>query len=138
MILYDESGKIQGIETQTDHINQMQSRLMTAVNSALADCSDTTFTVSLGTVTGVWIFSGHGPAVSLRLQPMGSASVQLVSRLESAGINQTCHAIYAEVSVRMSAAIPFYQAETEVTYEYLLAETLLMGDVPETYTIIEK
>ncbi|MFR4477111.1 MAG: sporulation protein YunB [Ruminococcus callidus] len=38
-------------------------------------------------------FAGHGPQVSVRLLPVGHASVKLISALESAGVNQTCHTI---------------------------------------------
>ncbi|MFR4392975.1 MAG: sporulation protein YunB [Ruminococcus callidus] len=54
-------------------------------------------------------FAGHGPQVSVRLLPVGHASVKLISALESAGVNQTCHTIRAEITAEIRAAIPIFR-----------------------------
>ncbi len=135
-IIYNESGSITAIETHADKVNKLQSQLLRQVNTALDESRNAELFVSLGTASGVWIFAGRGPTVPLRFLPIGSGNVELVSHLESAGINQTCHKIIIEVTVETAAAIPFYKTETEVVYDYLLTETLLVGEVPEGYAVL--
>lgn len=135
-IIYDENGQIAAVETLTGNVNSLQSKLLDCVNKALDESRDTEISVSLGTASGVWIFAGHGPQIPLRFLPIGNASVELISTLDSAGINQTCHTILIKVTVHAAAAIPFCKTETDATYEYLLAETVLVGSVPESYAVI--
>ena len=132
-LLYDDSGNVTAVETMTEQVNRLQSAMLQSVQEHLTRCRDTELTVSLGTATGVWLFAGKGPEISVRLMPIGTASVKLVSELASAGINQTCHTIRAEVTAEMQAAIPFSRTTAEVTYTCLLSETVIVGTVPESY-----
>lgn len=135
VLLYDESGTVTAVETLTAHVNQVQSQLLTQINDDLQAARDTTFPVSLGTATGVWLFAGKGPTLDLRMLPIGTAEVKLVSQLEAAGINQTCHTIRAEVTVHLQAAAPFYRTTTTAAFSYLLTETVIVGTVPESYVV---
>ena len=132
-LLYDDSGNVTAVETMTEQVNRLQSAMLQSVQEHLTRCRDAELTVSLGTATGVWLFAGKGPEISVRLMPIGTASVKLVSELASAGINQTCHTIRAEVTAEMQAAIPFSRTTAEVTYTCLLSETEIVGTVPESY-----
>ncbi len=132
-ILHDENGNIKAVETLTGNINRLQTTLLTDLNEALDESRDTEISISLGTASGVWIFAGRGPSVPMRFLPIGSAEVELVSTLESAGINQTCHKIAAEVTVHVAGAVPFCRTESYVKYEYILVQTILVGDVPNGY-----
>ncbi len=135
-IIYDENGRITAIETHAEKVNALQTTLLRNVNAALDKSRDTELHVSLGTASGVWIFAGRGPSVPLRFLPIGNATAKLISGLESAGINQTCHTITIKVTLSVAGAIPFCKTETVVEYEYLLSETLLVGDVPEGYAVL--
>ena len=132
-LLYDDSGNVTAVETMTEQVNRLQSAMLQSVQEHLTRCREAELTVSLGTATGVWLFAGKGPEISVRLMPIGTASVKLVSELASAGINQTCHTIRAEVTAEMQAAIPFSRTTAEVTYTCLLSETVIVGTVPESY-----
>lgn len=132
-LLYNDSGNVTAVETMTEQVNRLQSAMLQSVQEHLTRCRDAELTVSLGTATGVWLFAGKGPEISVRLMPIGTASVKLVSELASAGINQTCHTIRAEVTAEMQAAIPFSRTTAEVTYTCLLSETVIVGTVPESY-----
>ncbi|WP_298482394.1 sporulation protein YunB [uncultured Ruminococcus sp.] len=132
-LVYDSSGNVTAVETMTQNVNAMQSAMLTKVQDRLDACRDVTLEVSLGTATGVWLFAGRGPHVSVRLMPIGNASVKLISALESAGVNQTCHTIRAEVTAEIQAAIPFSQTTAQVHYSCLITETVIVGSVPESY-----
>ena len=51
----------------------------------------------------------------------------------SAGINQTLHQIMLDVEVEITLLIPGGKTETRVDAAVCVAETLLMGQVPDTY-----
>lgn len=132
-LVYDSDGSVTAVETMTDQVNHLQSAMLSKVQNNLEQCRDATLEVSLGTATGVWLFADRGPHVSVRLMPIGTASVKLISSLESAGVNQTCHTIRAEVCAEIRAAIPFSDISTDVKYDCLVSETVIVGKIPESY-----
>lgn len=135
VLLYDEKGNVTAVEMLSDAINQVQTAILQQVNADLQAHKHTEISVSLGTSTGVWFFAGRGPSLKVRIVPMGAAEVRLVSETETVGINQTCHRISAEVTVTLQAAAPFYTTTTHTTFTYLLTETLILGNVPQQYTV---
>lgn len=132
-LVYDTDGNVAAVEMFSDQVNRLQSELLCAVQDRLEACRDAKFEIALGTATGVWLFAGHGPHITVCLLPIGNASVQLVSTLESAGVNQTCHTIHADVTTEICATIPFSKVTTTVQFSYYLSETILVGDVPDSY-----
>ncbi len=132
-LLYDENGTMIGVESLTQNINQIQISLLQAINQNLTADHAKTIPISIGSATGIWLFAEKGPSIPIRLMPIGDASVKLISSLKSAGINQTCHTIQVKVTANIATAIPFHQTKTKISYTYLLAETVIVGTVPEAY-----
>ena len=61
-------------------------------------------------------------------------NTQLISEFSEAGINQTLHRILLEVSVDVSAIIPGYTTSVDVTTNFVVAETVIVGSIPDSYT----
>ena len=66
----------------------------------------------------------------------GYAKSKLLSNFASAGINQTLHRIILKVSVNVYLVMPWYRASSSVEAEFILAETLIVGKVPDAYTVV--
>ena len=52
----------------------------------------------------------------------------------AAGINQTRHQILLHVDVYTGILLPGFTASTKVSNEIAVAETVIVGGVPQTYT----
>ena len=61
---------------------------------------------------------------------------EVENRFESAGINQTRHRILLRVTAKMTVLIAGYAAPASVSTEVCVAETVIVGSVPENYTVI--
>ena len=57
---------------------------------------------------------------------------------EDAGINQTRHRIYLEVNTKVKVVIPLTTDTKEVKAEIPICETVIIGDVPNSYINIPK
>lgn len=130
-VLYDESSHVSSVEAITYNINKVQSELTLKVNRRLADCGELTDEIPIGSLTGSYMLAGKGPRLKIRICPIGSATVQLKSDFQSAGINQTRHRISAVITTRTESSLPLYSFETEESFEVLLAESILIGNVPD-------
>ena len=62
-----------------------------------------------------------------------SSRVDLKNELISAGINQTKHQIKLDVVIDIDVILPWSTVSTRVDSEILVAETVVVGRVPETY-----
>lgn len=129
-VLYDENGRVTSVESIPYNINRAQSELTAKVNRRLESSTDKTAAISVGTLTGKYLLAGKGPKLKIRICPNGEAETELKSTFESAGINQTSHRISAVITVKISSSMPLYSFETEVSFEYLLAESVIVGNVP--------
>lgn len=49
------------------------------------------------------------------------------------GINQTLHRIYLKLKCKASILTPFQSVSKTIESEILLTETVIVGEVPETY-----
>lgn len=130
-VLYDENGNVAAIEAIPYNINKVQSGLTLTINRKFSAASETYSKIPLGSLTGSYMLAGKGPHIRIRICPAEKASVELKSNFESAGINQTKHRISAIVTAEIESSLPIYSFESEVSFEFLLAENVLIGDVPE-------
>ncbi len=137
-VLYDEAGRAVSIEAVTYNINKVQSELSMRINSEFAGSAGAPAEIPLGSLTNSYLLAGKGPHIRLRICPAREADVRLTSSFTSAGVNQTCHRISAVVTADIKSSIPLYTFSAEAAFEFVLAEKIIVGDVPETVLNLEK
>lgn len=130
-ILCDDSGHIVSVEAHSGNINRVQSELAEEINRRLLNNKQISAEIAVGSLSGSYLLAGRGNSVKLRICPVGDAEVTLRSSFTSAGNNQTMHRIYAEISANLISSIPLYSFETTENFEFLIAETIIVGDVPD-------
>ncbi len=136
-ITRDEKGAVTSVETDAAAINRVKARLTDAVSAHLAALELEEVEVPLGTLLGWQIFAGRGPAIRFQVVPASFVESNITSTLESAGINQTQHKILMEFTVEMSAIIPGYTTSVQVNTQVSIADTLIIGAVPEFYAVAD-
>ena len=67
-----------------------------------------------------------------------SSRVELGDSVITAGINQTKHQISLNVIVDVDILIPWGTESTQVVTEVMIADTLVVGKVPDTYLNVQK
>jgi len=95
-----------------------------------------TVSIPIGNATGINFLSGKGPKIPLEIIPVGSVSASCGSEFTSAGINQTRHRLTMIVTASVTILLPRDSVTSVVTTEVNIAETVLVGSVPDTYTNI--
>jgi hypothetical protein len=71
--------------------------------------------------------------VTVRIMPLGSVQTRLYQQFTEAGINQTLHRIMLEVDFQVATVFPGYVVATDTTSSYPVAETVIVGKVPDAY-----
>ena len=68
----------------------------------------------------------------------GAPQAELRDSFTAAGVNQTRHSIYLELSCGIRVISPFSRQELLVSTTMLLAEGIIVGYVPDTYLSIDQ
>lgn len=136
LIQTDANERITAVSLNSVVINKLKADMSVRIQERMSKLSDIKVRVPIGTFTGNSLFSGMGPRITVHLVPAGYSNTQIKSEFISAGINQTKHNITLEVSTKMSVLIPFASSSTEVSTQVAIAETIIVGSVPETYTSV--
>ena len=89
-----------------------------------------TVEVPVGSLTGIALLNGRGFTVPLTLQVESSADLSFETEFVSAGINQSCHRVTMTIRTQVISQSMRFPAETETETSTVLAETVLVGDVP--------
>ena len=70
--------------------------------------------------------------MNINLEQIGNITSTYESIFESAGINQTRHKIYLNVSMKMRVVIPLNSKEVEISCQIPISETIVVGKIPNT------
>lgn len=130
----DATGRVTALRSNVAEVNRMQSAISEEILHRLSEVSTSELRIPVGTLTGSALLSGRGPSITVRMQAVGSASAVFRNEFSAAGINQTRHQILLEVDVYMSILLPGIRTSTVVANEIAVAETVIVGSVPESYT----
>ena len=130
----DETGHITALRSNVAGVNRMQGQITDEILHRLSEVATSELEIPLGTLTGSALLAGRGPSLFVRMQAVGSASAAFRNQFTAAGINQTRHQIFLDVDVYMSILLPGMKTSTRVSNEIAVAETVIVGGVPDTYT----
>lgn len=133
----DASGGIAALQSNMAEFNRLQSVITDDILSRLGQVSETRLSIPLGTLSGSALLAGRGPSFTVRMQSIGSCSAHFENAFAHAGINQTTHSILLWVDVSVSILLPGFRTYTKVSNSFSVAETVIVGDVPESYTYFD-
>ena len=132
-ITKDEEGDIISLSADTQNINKLKSQLTLDILNNIEKFGAQGFSVPLGSLTDVVFFSGLGPQIPFCIIPYGSVSVNFRNTFSSVGINQTQHELYVDITARLNAISRISSAERIINTSVLVAQTVVVGDVPQVF-----
>ncbi|MDF3005769.1 MAG: yunB [Oscillospiraceae bacterium] len=130
----DNNGRVTSVQTDMVRLNLLKATMTDAASQQLALLQSQTIRIPLGTLLGWQLLSGRGPKIEFKIVPAGFVQSQLNHRFDSAGINQTRHQIVMQLDANIIAILPGYTAASEISSSLILAETVIVGVSPESFT----
>ncbi|AJH01278.1 sporulation protein YunB [Clostridium beijerinckii] len=128
----DNQGNIILIQADTGKLNYIAAELSTECNKELSDMKNTAIKVPLGWMSDKSAFYNVGPKISVEIEPIGNISTSYESKFESAGINQTRHKIYLNVTAKIRLRLPLRNQDAEVSTQVPVSDTIIVGKIPNT------
>lgn len=129
----DENGAVLSAKLDADSANKIKNILTEEVENGLEKLNDEGISIPIGTLIGVPLPIIGNNTVDFSVQQIGAVKSEFVSKLETAGINQSRLTVYAVVTVDIRAILPNGHTDISVTEEHILTDCLFIGEVPQSY-----
>ena len=130
----DNDGRITAVHSNVAACNRLQSEILDIILTRIEEVPARDLSIPVGTLLGSALLAGRGPRLSVRMESVGSSSARFVNTFASAGINQTRHEIVLHIDVNVAILLPGFTTATKVSNAVTVAETVIVGAVPESYT----
>lgn len=129
----DQRGQVALLSANTMQMNRLADQAGKAALRRLNNMSSERVMVPLGAALGLTILAGSGPGIPVSIVPIGSISTEFATEFEACGINQTRHKVYLQLTASIRIVIPTGAKTTQVSANMLVAESIIVGGVPEGF-----
>ena len=129
----DLNGRITALKTNIGEVNKLKTDTLNIINDVILATDNTSIGIPLGSIIFPEFLSGKGPQIPVRLMSIRNSDANFESNFQHAGINQTLHQLNMTVLVDVAVLVLGKTITFTVASEVVVAETIIVGDVPDTF-----
>lgn len=129
----DLNGAITALKTNMSEVNRLKTNTLNIINDEILALDQSDLGVPMGSIFLPEFFSGRGITLPVQIIAIRNSDAYFESHFTQAGINQTLHRLNMCVLVDVSVLVLGHTASFTVTSEVVVAETIIIGDVPDTF-----
>ena len=134
----NSKGELEMVQADSVKINLLMSQLAMNIQEKFSRSGRESFPVSFGTLIGSRVLSQSKPDMTITVVPLSVSSMDFRTEFETQGINQTKYKIYVILECRVKMLAPFSTEIFKVKNTVLVAETVILGTVPDSYVQVPK
>ena len=129
----DLNGKITALKTNMSEANRLRTEILDLINEEILALDTADIGIPLGSLFLPEFLSGKGPVIPVRVLSIRNSDAKFVSQFSQAGINQTLHRLNMEVTIDVAVLVLGETNSYAVSSQVVVAETIIVGDVPQTF-----
>ena len=129
----DLDGRITALKTNMSEVNRLKTDILNIINDEILALDHSDIGIPLGSLILPELLSGRGPAIPVHILSIRNSDANFVSHFSQAGINQTMHQLNMEVSIDVAVLVLGHTSSFTMSSEVVVAETIIVGDVPQTF-----
>ncbi len=133
----DSNGNIVMIQTNAKNVNEVISDIPNKIVEELEKQAESYISIHLGSVFGNKLLANLGPELKIKIENIGNVTTKLESEFSSQGINQTLHRIYLNLECEVTILTPYDSINEKIDNQVLIAESVIIGNIPASYYNIE-
>jgi len=137
IVTIEKDGENRVLKTDVVVINKIASDIALEAEKQFKELENDKIKIPIGALSGNKYLAGSGPNINIQVIPTGNILTEIKNEFESQGINQTVYRIYMELTCRVSIVSQYKTIEDEVINQVLLVETVIVGEVPDSYYNLE-
>lgn len=128
----DLNGRITALKTNISEVNRLKTDTLGIINDRILNRDDSDLGIPIGSLILPELLSGRGPQIPITITTIRNSDAAFSSRFTEAGINQTLHQLSMDVSIDITILILGQTESFTVSSQVVVAETIIVGQVPET------
>ncbi len=132
----DESGNVTAITGNMAHINKLSTDILNSVIKS-TDNGVLSIEIPIGNLSGINLLLNKGPDVRVDIIMLTSSRVDFRNEVISCGINQAKYQLVLEVTIDIDILVPWGTESATTVTEVIVADTVVVGRVPNTYFTME-
>lgn len=129
----DVNGNITAVRTNTAEMNCLKSEIMELLGEEMPELDAQELGVPIGSILLPDYFAGQGVRLPVRVVALSSSDASFQTTFESAGINQSIQRVVLNVRITLTVLSPAGTQEIDVDSDVIVAETIVVGTVPNSY-----
>ena len=129
----DLDGRITALKTNMSEVNRLKTDILNLINDEILALSTDDLGVPLGSIFLPELLSGRGPSIPVQILTIRNSDASFSSSFSEAGINQTLQQLNMHVSVDVTILVLGQTQSYTISSQVVVAETIIVGDVPNTY-----
>ena len=129
----DLDGRITALKTNMSEVNRLKTDILNIINDEILALDTSDIGIPLGSLFLPELLSGKGPVIPVHILSIRNSDASFSSNFVQAGINQTLHQLIMLVSVDVAILVLGQTGSFTITSEVVVAETVIVGDVPNTF-----
>lgn len=134
----DVNGNITALRTNINEINRLKTQTLSVIDTMLLDLDVNEVGLPLGSLILPELFSGSGPKLPVRVMSISTSDAAFHNEFSEAGINQTSHQITMDVAITMTILTPVGTESVTAVSTVVVAETVIVGNVPNSYVHVDQ
>ena len=128
----DLEGRITALKTNMSEVNRLKTDILNIINDEILALDTSDLGIPVGNLILPEILSGRGPNIPVNIISIRNSDAAFYSNFTEAGINQTLQQLTMEVSVDVAVLVLGQATNFTVSSQVVVAETIIVGQVPQT------
>ena len=129
----DLNGRITALKTNMSEVNRLKTDILNLINDDILALSTDDLGIPIGSLFLPEFLSGRGPNIPIQIMSIRNSDASFSSDFTEAGINQTLQQLNMHVSVDVTILVLGKTESFTISSQVVVAETIIVGDVPNTY-----
>lgn len=128
----DLEGRITALKTNMSEVNRLKTDILNLINDEILALDTSDIGIPIGNLILPEVLSGKGPEIPVNILSIRNSDAAFTSHFTEAGINQTLQQLIMSVSVDVTILALGETNSFTVSSEVVVAETIIVGQVPDT------
>ena len=129
----DLDGRITALKTNMSEVNRLKTDILNLINDEILALDSTDLGIPFGSLILPEFLSGKGPDIPIQILSIRNSDASFSNNFSEAGINQTLQQLTMHVQVDVTELVLGETRSFSVSSEVVVAETIIVGQVPQTY-----
>lgn len=129
----DLNGKITALKTNMSEVNRLKTAILNLINDEILALDTSKLGIPIGSLLLPELLGGRGPNIPVEILSIRNSDASFFSTFSEAGINQTIQQLSMEIRVDVAVLVLGQTSTFPVSSQVVIAETIIVGQVPETF-----